>query len=274
MIDRGHALPLKRQAEVLRLSRSTLYYRPRPVPAADLEIMRRLDRLHLDFPFAGSRMMRGFLRAEGIRIGRCHVATLMRRMGIEALYRRPNTSKPAPGHRIFPYLLRGMKIDRPNQVWAMDITYIPMARGFVYLAAVVDWYSRRVLSWRLSITMTADFCLEAVEEALMKHGKPDIFNTDQGSQFTGGDFVGLLTANRIAISMDGKGSWRDNVFVERLWRSVKYEEIYLKSYTSLIEAHAALAEYFEFYNERRPHSQLGRRPPAHVYRDLLLRKAA
>jgi putative transposase len=269
MIDRGHALPLKRQAEVLRLSRSTLYYRPRPVPAADLEIMRRLDRLHLDFPFAGSRMMRGFLRAEGIRIGRCHVATLMRRMGIEALYRRPNTSKPAPGHRIFPYLLRGMKIDRPNQVWAMDITYIPMARGFVYLAAVVDWYSRRVLSWRLSITMTADFCLEAVEEALMKHGKPDIFNTDQGSQFTGGDFVGLLTANRIAISMDGKGSWRDNVFVERLWRSVKYEDVYLKAYDSVTAARTSLGRYFDFYNRRRPHSAHGERTPDRAYFDNL-----
>ena len=231
--------------------------------------MRRLDRLHLDFPFAGSRMMRGFLRAEGIRIGRCHVATLMRRMGIEALYRRPNTSKPAPGHRIFPYLLRGMKIDRPNQVWAMDITYIPMARGFVYLAAVVDWYSRRVLSWRLSITMTADFCLEAVEEALMKHGKPDIFNTDQGSQFTGGDFVGLLTANRIAISMDGKGSWRDNVFVERLWRSVKYEDVYLKAYDSVTAARTSLGRYFDFYNRRRPHSAHGERTPDRAYFDNL-----
>ena len=267
MIDRDHDLPLKQQAEVLRLSRSSLYYQPRPVSAEDLGIMRRLDELHLNYPFAGSRMLRDFLRAEGVKIGRCRVITLMRRMGIEALYRKPNTSKPAPGHMVFPYLLRGMKIDRPNQVWAMDITYIPMARGFVYLAAVVDWYSRRVLSWRLSITMTTDFCVEAVEEALAKYGKPDIFNTDQGSQFTSGDFVGLLLANRIEISMDGRGSWRDNVFVERLWRSVKYEEVYLKAYDSVAEARASLGRYMDFYNGKRPHSSLGSRTPDQTYFD-------
>jgi len=231
--------------------------------------MRRLDQLHLDFPFAGSRMLRDFLRAEGMKIGRCRVITLMRRMGIEALYRRPNTSKPAPGHLVFPYLLRKMTIDRPNQVWAMDITYIPMARGFVYLAAVVDWYSRRVLSWRLSITMTVDFCLEAVEEALAKYGKPEIFNTDQGSQFTSGEFVGLLVANRIEISMDGKGSWRDNVFVERLWRSVKYEEVYLRAYDNVTEARASLGRYFDFYNGRRPHSSHGGATPDRAYFDNL-----
>lgn len=269
MIDRDHDLPLKRQAEVMNLSRSTLYYRPRPVSAEDLGVMRRLDELHLNYPFAGSRMLRDFLRAEGVKIGRCRVITLMRRMGIEALYRKPNTSKPAPGHMVFPYLLRGMKIDRPNQVWAMDITYIPMARGFVYLAAVVDWHSRRVLSWRLSITMTTDFCLEAVEEALVKHGKPDIFNTDQGSQFTSGDFVGLLLANRIEISMDGRGSWRDNVFVERLWRSVKYEEVYLKAYDNVAEARASLGRYIDFYNGTRPHSSLGSRTPDQTYFDNL-----
>ena len=267
MIDRDHDLPLKQQAEVLRLSRSSLYYQPRPVSAEDLGIMRRLDELHLNYPFAGSRMLRDFLRAEGVKIGRCRVITLMRRLGIEALYRKPNTSKPAPGHMVFPYLLRGMKIDRPNQVWAMDITYIPMARGFVYLAAVVDWYSRRVLSWRLSITMTTDFCVEAVEEALAKYGKPDIFNTDQGSQFTSGDFVGLLLANRIEISMDGRGSWRDNVFVERLWRSVKYEEVYLKAYDSVAEARASLGRYMDFYNGKRPHSSLGSRTPDQTYFD-------
>ena len=267
MIDRDHDLPIKRQAEVLRLSRSTLYYRPCPVSAEDLGVMRRLDELHLNHPFAGSRMLRDFLRAEGVKIGRCRVITLMRRMGIEALYRKPNTSKPAPGHMVLPYLLRGMKIDRPNQVWAMDITYIPMARGFVYLAAVVDWYSRRVLSWRLSITMTTDFCLEAVEEALAKYGKPDIFNTDQGSQFTSGDFIGLLLANRIEISMDGRGSWRDNVFVERLWRSVKYEDVYLKAYDSVSDARASLGRYFDFYNGKRPHSSLGRRTPDQTYFD-------
>jgi putative transposase len=269
MIDRDHDLPMKRQAEVLRLSRSSVYYRPRPVSAGDLAIMRRIDQLHLDFPFAGSRMLGDFLRAEGVKIGRDRVITLMRRMGIEALYRRPNTSKPAPGHQVFPYLLRGVKIDRPNQVWAMDITYIPMARGFVYLAAVIDWYSRRVLSWRLSITMSVDFCLEAVEEALAKYGKPEIFNTDQGSQFTSGDFVGLLLANRIQISMDGKGAWRDNVFVERLWRSVKYEEVYLKAYDSVPEARASLGRYFDFYNGRRPHSSHGGVTPDRAYFDKL-----
>ena len=269
MIDRDHDLPIKRQAEVLHLSRSTLYYRPCPVTAEDLGVMRRLDELHLNYPFAGSRMLRDFLRAEGVKIGRCRVITLMRRMGIEALYRKPNTSKPAPGHMVFPYLLRGIKIDRPNQVWAMDITYIPMARGFVYLAAVVDWYSRRVLSWRLSITMTTDFCLEAVEEALAKYGKPDIFNTDQGSQFTSGDFIGLLLANRIEISMDGRGSWRDNVFVERLWRSVKYEDVYLKAYDSVSDARTSLGRYFDFYNGKRPHSSLGSRTPDQTYFDNL-----
>jgi putative transposase len=192
MIDRGHDLPLARQAELLRLSRSTLYYEPRPVPVAELAIMRRIDELHLDYPFAGSRMLRDLLRGEGIAIGRELVATMMRRMRIEALYRRPNTSKPADGHKIYPYLLRGLAVERPNQVWAMDITYIPMARGFVYLAAVVDWFSRRVLAWRLSITLEVDFCLEAVEEALARHGRPEIFNTDQGSQFTSTAFTGLL----------------------------------------------------------------------------------
>ena len=224
MIDREHDLPITKQAKALNISRGSVYYLPRPVSAADLAIMRRIDELHLEFPFAGSRMLRGLLAAEGCRIGRRHVKTLMRRMGIEALYRRPRTTKPEPGHKIYPYLLRGIAITRPNQVWAMDITYIPMARGFVYLAVVLDWFSRRVLSWRLSITMEAAFCVETLEDALARHGKPDIFNTDQGSQFTRQAFTGLLANNDVAISMDGKGAWRDNVFVERLWRSVKYEE--------------------------------------------------
>jgi putative transposase len=267
MIDRGHKLPVVRQAQVLGLARSSVYYRPRPVSAADLAIMRRLDELHLNYPFAGSRMLRDFLRAEGFVIGRCRVVTLMRRLGIEALYRRPNTSKPAPGHLVFPYLLRGLKIEQPNQVWAMDITYIPMARGFVYLAAVVDWYSRRVLAWRLSITMTADFCVEAVEEALAKYGRPKIFNTDQGSQFTSADFISLMLVHRIEISMDGKGAWRDNVFVERLWRSVKYEEVYLKAYDSVADARVSLGHYFDFYNSRRPHSSHGGATPDRVYFD-------
>jgi len=248
MIDRCHGLPLGRQADLLQLSRSSLYYEPRPVPAGELAIMRRIDALHLDYPFAGSRMLRDLLRGEGVAIGRALVTTMMRRMGIEALYQRPNTSKPAPGHRIYPYLLRGLAVERANQVWAMDITYIPMARGFVYLAAVVDWFSRRVLAWRLSITMEVEFCLAAVEEALARHGRPEIFNTDQGSQFTSAAFTGLLAENGIAISMDGRGSWRDNVFVERLWRSVKYEEVYLRAYDSVGEARASLGRYLDFYN--------------------------
>ena len=265
MIDRGHGLPLARQAALLTLSRSSLYYEPRAVPAADLAIMRRIDALHLEYPFAGSRMLRDLLRGEGVVIGRERVATMMRRMGIEALYRRPNTSKPAPGHKIYPYLLRGLAVERPNQVWAMDITYIPMARGFVYLAAVVDWFSRRVLAWRLSITMEVDFCLDAVEEALARHGRPEIFNTDQGSQFTSAAFTGLLAQNGIQISMDGRGSWRDNVFVERLWRSVKYEEVYLRAYDSVGEARASLGRYLDFYNRRRPHSSLDARTPEQAY---------
>ena len=265
MIDRGHELPVIRQAELLQLTRSSVYYEPRPIPPAELAIMRQIDELHLDYPFAGSRMLRDLLRADGVAVGREKVTTLMRRMGIEAIYRRPNTSKPASGHRIYPYLLRGLAIDRPNQVWAMDITYIPMARGFVYLAAVVDWFTRRVLAWRLSITMEADFCIEAVEEALAKHGRPDIFNTDQGSQFTSAAFTGLLLEHRIAISMDGRGSWRDNVFVERLWRSVKYEEVYLRAYDSVAEARASLGRYLTFYNSRRPHSSLDAATPDHAY---------
>ena len=253
MIDRSHGLPLLRQAEVLQLSRSTLYYDPRPVPAADLAAMRRIDELHLDHPFAGSRMMRDLLRGEGVAIGRERVASMMRRMGIEALYRRPSTSMPAPGHKIYPYLLRSLDVVRPNQVWAMDITYIPMAHGFVYLAAVLDWFSRRVLSWRVSITLEVEFCLEAVEEALARHGRPDIFNTDQGSQFTSADFTGLLLKNAIAVSMDGRGAWRDNVFVERLWRSVKYEEVYLRAYDSVGEARASLSRYLDFYNRASEH---------------------
>jgi putative transposase len=265
MIDRSHDLPLARQAALLRLSRSQLYYEPRPVPAAELAIMRRIDALHLDYPFAGSRMLRDLLRGEGVVIGRDLVRTMMRRMCIEPLYRRPNTSKPAPGHKIYPYLLRGLAIERPNQVWAMDITSIPMARGFVYLAAVMDWSTRRILAWRLSITMEVDFCIEAVEEALGTYGRPEIFNTDQGSQFTSAAFTSLLLENKIAISMDGRGSWRDNVFVERLWRSVKYEEVYLRAYDSVGDARASLGRYLAFYNAIRPHSSLDARTPDNAY---------
>ena len=274
MIDREHDLSITKQAEILQISRGSVYYLPRPVPDADLAIMRRLDRLHLEFPFAGSRMLRGLLAAEGCKIGRRHVKTLMRRMGIEALYRRPRTTKPEPGHKIYPYLLRGMAITRPNQVWAMDITYIPMARGFVYLAAVVDWFSRRVLAWRLSITLEAAFCLDAVEDALGRHGKPDIFNTDQGSQFTSADFTSLLLENAVAISMDGRGAWRDNVFVERLWRSVKYEEVYLRAYDGVADARASLGRYLDFYNGKRPHSSLAARTPDQAYFSTSPQRAA
>jgi putative transposase len=265
MIDRDHDLSIARQAKALGVARSSVYYKPRPVTAEDLELMRRLDELHLEHPFAGARMLRDLLRREGVAVGRRHVATLMKRMGIEAIYRRPNTSKPAPGHKVYLYLLRGVKIERPNQVWATDISYIPMRRGFVYLTAVVDVFSRRVLAYRVSITMEAAFCVEALEEALAKYGKPEIFNTDQGSQFTSLDFTGVLLDAKIAISMDGKGAWRDNVFVERLWRSVKYEEVYLKAYDNVSEARASIGGYLAFYNGRRPHSSLDGRTPDEAY---------
>jgi putative transposase len=269
MIDREHKLPIKRQAEVLGISRSTAYYTPRPVSEQDLLLMRKLDELHLNYPFAGSRMLRDLLRRQGMDVGRLHVGTLMKKMGIEAIYRRPNTSKPAPGHRIYPYLLRGLTVDRPNQVWAMDISYIPMARGFVYLCAVVDWFSRRILSWRLSITMDVGFCIEALEEALAMHGRPEIFNTDQGSQFTSEAFTEQLQKNEIAISMDGKGCWRDNVFVERIWRTIKYEEVYLHAYAAVREARICLGRYIEFYNQIRPHSSLKGTTPDQAYFNTL-----
>jgi len=246
-----------------------VYYLPAPVSATDLGIMRRMDELHLEYPFAGSRMLRDLLRQEGITIGRCHVATLMKRMAIEAIYRRPNTSKPTPGHKIYPYLLRKLPITRPNQVWATDISYIPMARGFVYLVAIVDWFSRKVLSHRVSITMEADFCVEALEEAIARYGRPEIFNTDQGSQFTSMAFTGVLLRENIAISMDGRGAWRDNVVVERLWRSVKYEEVYLKAYGAVSEARVGIGRYLRFYNEKRPHSSLAARTPDQTYFDNL-----
>ena len=265
MIDPEHQLSIVRQAEELAISRSTVYYRPRPVSNADLMLMRKIDELHLNYPFAGSRMLRDMLAQQGLEVGRRHVRTLMRRMAIETLYRRPNTSKPAPGHRIYPYLLRGLAITHPNQVWAMDITYIPMARGFVYLAAVVDWFSRRVLAWRLSITMDVSFCIDALEEALSRNEKPDIFNTDQGSQFTSEAFTERLKKEGIGISMDGKGRWRDNVFVERIWKSIKYEEVYLHAYETVHEARTSIGKYLEFYNSIRPHSSLDGFTPDQVY---------
>jgi putative transposase len=265
MIDPEHDLPITQQAEALGISRSTVYYQPRPASAEDLWLMRQVDELHLNYPFAGSRMLRDLLSHQGLEVGRRHLRTLMRRMGIEAIYRKPNTSKPAPGHRIYPYLLRGLAITRPNQVWAMDITYIPMARGFVYLAAVVDWFSRRVLAWKLSITMETAFCVEALEEALSKNERPEIFNTDQGSQFTSEAFAGRLKKEQIRISMDGKGRWRDNVFVERIWKSIKYEEVYLHAYASVTEARTSIHRYLEFYNSVRPHSSLKALTPDQVY---------
>jgi len=275
MIDRDHDLSVTRQAEILNISRGSIYYLPEPVSIADLTLMRRMDELHLEFPFAGSRMLRDLLAANGSKIGRRHVTTLMQKMGIEAVYRRPSTTKPGPGHKIFPYLLRGLAINRPNHVWATDITYIPMARGFVYLCAIMDWYARRILAWRLSITMEAEFCVEALEEALAHHGKPKIFNTDQGSQFSGAAFTGLLTRNEILISMDGKGAWRDNVFVERFWRTVKYEEVYLRAYDDVPEARRSIGRYLDFYNGRRPHTALDRRTPDQAYfNPLPLRTAA
>jgi putative transposase len=274
MIDRSHDLPIAKQAKALGISRGSIYYLPRPVSAADLAVMRRMDELHLDCPFAGSRMLRDLLHAEGVKIGRRHVSTLMKRMEIEAIYRKPNTSKPARGHKIYSYLLGKMQVIRPNQVWAMDITYIPMAHGFVYLAAVVDWFSRKILSHRVSITMEADFCIEALEEALARHGRPEILNTDQGSQFTSTAFTDVLLKAGVIISMDGKGSWRDNVFVERLWRSIKYEEVYLKAYGTVAEARASIGRYVHFYNSRRPHSSLDRKTPDQAYFNRLPQIAA
>jgi putative transposase len=282
MIDREHDLPISRQARALGVSRGCVYYKPRPVPPEDLALMRRIDELHLERlraiasqlrEFAGARMLRDLLAREGVEAGRRHVSTLMKRMGIEAIFARRNASKPSPGHKIYPYLLRGVKVERPNQVWATDITYIPMARGFVYLVAVVDWFSRRALSHRASIVlgldprMEAGFCIEALEEAIGKYGKPEVFNTDQGSQFTSEAFTGVLLDQKIAIGMDGKGAWRDNVFVERLWRSVKYEEVYLKAYDTVAEARGSLGRYLDCYNRHRPHSSPDRRTPDEAYFD-------
>jgi putative transposase len=267
MLDRGHPkLSIRRQCALLGLARSGVY---RPREAAnddDLAVMRRLDGLFLAHPFLGSRRMVAMLRAEGGPINRKRVQRLMRTMGIAAIGPKPRTSKPAPGHKIYPYLLGDMVIDRPNQVWAADITYIPMARGFLYLVAIIDWASRAVLAWRLSNSMDVSFCLEALDEALARFGKPEIFNTDQGSQFTSVDFTGRLDAANIRISMDGRGRWLDNVFIERLWRSLKYEEVHLKAYADGREARAGISAWMTFYNTRRPHQALGNRTPMAVWR--------
>lgn len=265
MIDRTHRLSVTRQAGLLGLSRASVYYSPRPVPEADLTLMRRMDELHLELPFAGSRMLRDLLRGERVPVGREHVRTLMRRMGITAIYRRPRTTRKHRSHPVYPYLLRKLAIARPNHVWAADITYIPMARGFVYLVTVMDWATRKVLSWRISPVLTSDFCVSALEEALHRFGTPEIFNTDQGSQFTSAEFLNVLRAHHIQISMDGQGCWRDNVFIERLWRSVKYEEVYLHAYETVSDVRAGLARYFSFFNQRRPHDALRRATPDSVY---------
>ena len=274
MIDATHKLPVKRQAELLDMSRSNVYYLPRPVADADLALMRRIDELHMNFPFAGARMLRDMLKLEGEAVGRKHIGTLMATMGIGAIYRKRSTSAPHRAHAIYPYLLRNVTVDRPNQVWATDISYIPMKRGFVYLVAIIDWATRRVLAHRVSISMTTDFCVEALEEALAIYGTPEIFNTDQGSQFTSQEFTDVLRAHAIKISMDGKGRWIDNVFVERLWKSVKYEHVYLHAYESVAEVRQQLATYFTFYNSRRPHSSLGGVTPDTAYFGKLETKIA
>lgn len=265
MIDRTHALPLTRQAAALGISRGAIYYQPRPVPEADLALMRRIDALHLDYPFAGARLLRRVLRREGTHVGRRHLSTLMRQMDLTAQAPQPGTSRRHRAHPVYPYLLRHRVITQANDVWAMDITYIPMARGFVYLAVVMDWASRRVLSWRVSITLDTAFCVAAVEEAIARYGRPTIFNTDQGSQFTSAAFTSLLLDQDLRISMDGRGCWRDNVFVERLWCSLKYEEVYLHAYESVSAATAGIGRYLTFYNTQRPHSNLADRTPDEAY---------
>lgn len=268
MIDADSTLSIRRQCELLSVSRSGLYYEPVPTTDEELALMRRIDEMHLKWPFYGSRKVSQELRKHGMRINRKQVQRLMRLMGLESLAPKPNTSRPAPQHPVYPYLLRNLKISRVNQVWATDITYIPLERGFAYLVAIIDWYSRRVLSWRLSNTLDSSFCVEALDEALMRFDKPEIFNTDQGAQFTAEAFTSVLRDAGIRISMDGKGRCLDNVFVERLWRSLKYEEVYLHAYRDLIEARAGIARYIEFYNFERPHQALGYQTPNGFYRTL------
>jgi putative transposase len=265
MIDRNHELSVTRQAELVGISRGSVYYLPRPASEADLRLMRRLDELHLDHPFMGARMLRNQLRREGVEVGRRHVTTLMQRMGIEALCPQPGSSKPAPGHKVYPYLLRKLAITRPNQVWALDTTYIPMARGFVYLTAVVDVFSRKVLAHKVAITLEACHAKEIIEQAMAKYGLPEIVNTDQGSQFTAIEFTDAVQGPGCKLSMDGRGAWRDNVFVERLWRSVKYERVYLKAYDSVSAARVDIAEYLAWYNAQRSHSSLDRLTPDEAY---------
>jgi putative transposase len=274
MIDKEDSLPVTRQCEILELSRSGIYYTPVPISARDMELMRQIDEIHLMYPFYGSRNIRNELCGKGYAIGRDRVRRLMRRMGIEALYVKPRLSLSHPRQVKYPYLLRGLEITKANHVWSTDITYIPMARGFCYLVAIMDWASRMVLAWRLSNTLDSAFCVDALEEAITKYGCPDIFNTDQGSQFTAEAFTNILRSNSIGISMDGKGRWRDNVFIERLWKSVKYEDIYLKAYASMSEVKKGLTNYFKFYNEKRWHNNFDKKTPAMVYFNTLSQKQA
>ena len=275
MIDPKHEVSITRQAELLGISRAAVCYVPRPIPEADLALMRRIDELHLEYPFAGARTLRDLLEQESIYAGRKHIGTLMARMGIEALVRRKSTSRRAPGHEIYPYLLRNVVIEESNHVWALDITYIPMKRGFVYLVAVMDWASRKILSFRLSNTLTADFCVEALEEAIVRYGVPRIVNTDQGCQFTCTEFIAALKGKKIAISMDGKGCWCDNVFIERFWKTLKYQEVYLRAYDTVSEARSSIARYIEFYNSRRPHrTHKGRTPDTAYFAALPMKQAA
>lgn len=265
MIDKECALPLTRQSRILELSRSSLYYQAVPVSDRDLELMRLIDEIHLKHPYMGSRSIRDQLQDLGHMVGRQHINTLMKKMGIAAMYRKPRLSNPHPDHKVYPYLLSNLEISRANHVWAADITYIPMARGFCYLVAIMDWASRKVMAWRLSNTLDAAFCVEALKEAIARYGTPGIFNTDQGSQFTSDKFLEILESHGIDISMDGKGRWMDNVFIERLWWSVKYQDVYLKAYSSIAEVRKGLGDYFEFYNTKRRHQSLDRRTPDDVY---------
>lgn len=265
MIDKNFQLTLTRQAKLLSINRTSLYYVPKPMNDNDLGILRKLDELHLQHPTMGARMLRDQLNRQGIAIGRLHTKTLMNIANIHAISRQKSTSEKHPAHKIYPYLLRNVVINRPNQVWATDITYIPMKRGFVYLVAILDWFSRKVLSQRISINMETDFVVDALKEALERYGTPEIFNTDQGSQFTSEAFTSVLLDKKIEISMDGKGAWRDNVMVERLWKTVKYEEVYLKAYETVAQARQSLSHYFEFYNARRPHSRLDKQTPNEAY---------
>jgi putative transposase len=266
LVDRADpVLSVTAQCRLLKIARSTLYYQAAPMDPADLALMRRMDELYTASPFYGSRRMVAVLRRDGWRVNRKRVRRLMRLMGLEAIYQKPTTSKGHPEHKVYPYLLRGLVIERPNQVWCADITYIPMAKGFVYLVAVMDWFSRRVLSWRLSITMETDFCVDALQEAMARYGKPEIFNTDQGVQFTSIGFLEELDSRGVRISMDGKGRFLDNIFIERLWRSLKYEEVFLKAYGSVMEARRGIGDWISFYNEERPHQALGYRTPRGVF---------